>query len=351
MSTDIDRDDARDDERDGNTLPSADERTADIAAFALGALSPSEIAELRAAIDADPSLADEIMLNETALAELAWLAPMANLNRGRSAGIRSRLVSRAASTREGRIRGKAAQDGAKATVKAAAKPAATPAVTPPKAPASPAKAPVIASAQTATTESTRTAAPVDFAAARETRTVNSTPYIGAWRFLAAAAAIACVATGTQLYRVTRDRDALRAAVGARDAVTLARVDSLSAAVAARDTVIASLTGPGMRVVDLVNYGSLDPVARMFWDRKKGQWTMYAYNLRQPKPGKTFQVWVIASNARAPISAGTFKPDGRGTAIVTATYQLDRNALTRVAVTEEPEGGVPAPTGPILIAGR
>jgi hypothetical protein len=35
----------------------------------------------------------------------------------------------------------------------------------------------------------------------------------------------------------------------------------------------------------------------------------------------------------------------------ARYALDRNALRAVAITEEPEGGMPAPTGPMVVAGE
>jgi anti-sigma-K factor RskA len=90
---------------------------------------------------------------------------------------------------------------------------------------------------------------------------------------------------------------------------------------------------------------------MFWDQKTQEWTMYAYHMRQPKPGKTFQVWLIASNTPKPISAGTFQPDAHGEAVVRAQYPLDPHALVRVAVSEEPVGGAPYPTGPIVIAGR
>jgi hypothetical protein len=34
----------------------------------------------------------------------------------------------------------------------------------------------------------------------------------------------------------------------------------------------------------------------------------------------------------------------------AKYALDRNALKAVAVTEEPAGGMPAPTGPMVVSG-
>ena len=76
--------------------------------------------------------------------------------------------------------------------------------------------------------------------------------------------------------------------------------------------------------------------------------MVAYNLRQPKPGMTYQVWLVTADAK--ISAGTFHPDAKGNTFMHAKYAMDRNALRAVAITEEPEGGMPSPTGPMVVAG-
>ena len=87
---------------------------------------------------------------------------------------------------------------------------------------------------------------------------------------------------------------------------------------------------------------------MFWNRATNDWTMVVYTMRPPKPGMTYQVWLITGAAK--ISAGTFQPDSTGHAFMQARYALDRNALKAVAVTEEPAGGMPSPTGPIVVAG-
>jgi hypothetical protein len=47
---------------------------------------------------------------------------------------------------------------------------------------------------------------------------------------------------------------------------------------------------------------------------------------------------------------TFSVTALGDAVEQATYALDRNALKAVAVTEEPEGGVPVATGQIVVVG-
>jgi hypothetical protein len=52
--------------------------------------------------------------------------------------------------------------------------------------------------------------------------------------------------------------------------------------------------------------------------------------------------------KAKISAGTFTPLPDGSAQVQATYSLARDSLRAIAVTEEPAGGVPQPTGAFVL---
>ncbi|HZK79073.1 MAG TPA: anti-sigma factor, partial [Gemmatimonadaceae bacterium] len=66
------------------------------------------------------------------------------------------------------------------------------------------------------------------------------------------------------------------------------------------------------------------------------------------PGMTYQVWLVTDKAK--ISAGTFRPDSQGRTVMHANYALARDALRAVAITEEPEGGMPAPTGRMVVAG-
>jgi hypothetical protein len=166
---------------------------------------------------------------------------------------------------------------------------------------------------------------------------------------AIAATIALVITGAQLLRMTSERNRLREQVAALDSVAPAQVsDSSAPMIAQRDSMIAAMTGPDVKVVPLMNQNAREPVGRMMWNRASNDWIMVTYNLRPPKPGMTYQVWLVTADAK--ISAGTFKPDAAGKTMMHARYALDRDALRSVAVTEEPEGGMPAPTGPMVIAG-
>lgn len=170
----------------------------------------------------------------------------------------------------------------------------------------------------------------------------------AW--VAMAASVALAASVGALYAVARERSDLRAALAASDresAAASARLDDAAVSLGRLQGTISSLTGPSVRVVELTTAGTKQPVARMFWDRSTNTWTMFAHNLRQPASGKTYQLWLVTRDAK--ISAGTFLPNAGGSAMVSAQYAL-RDPLQAIAVTIEPTGGVPQPTGPIVIIG-
>ncbi|MCL6640158.1 MAG: anti-sigma factor, partial [Candidatus Rokubacteria bacterium] len=70
------------------------------------------------------------------------------------------------------------------------------------------------------------------------------------------------------------------------------------------------------------------------------------NLPPPGPGRTYELWTLRGGAPRP--AGTFEvgPSGEATVRVAPAGPVDA-----FAVTVEPAGGVPAPTGPVVLASR
>jgi anti-sigma-K factor RskA len=168
--------------------------------------------------------------------------------------------------------------------------------------------------------------------------------------LAIAASVLFFITGALFANAVRDRQNLREALQAelvRSQSTRASSDSLRTVVASRDSMIAGLIGRDVAVVSLTASGAKAPFARMFWDTTHNTWTLVAHNMPALKTGRTYQLWLLTRTAK--ISAGTFEPNN-GEAVVRATYPLARDSLQAIAITEEPAGGVPQPTGAILIAG-
>jgi len=108
-----------------------------------------------------------------------------------------------------------------------------------------------------------------------------------------------------------------------------------------------LRDPATRVVDLRGAGP-SPAAsgRVIWHDTTGGQLVVA-NLPPTPAGKAYELWTL--DGPAPRPAGVFKVDasGRGTLRVDPTG----GPAAKFAVTLEPEAGVPAPTGPIVLASR
>lgn len=306
-----------------------EQAAAELEAVALDTASPEVASAVRAHAAACPECGPELASMEQTVAALAAFVPDAQMNRGRGAGIRSRLLMRARAERESRsapvpgppdiARGVASLTGQGHRM--------TP------------------GAQQRVTGENRKVTP-----AQTPRVIpNVVPNRPSINWYAIAATIALVITGAQLMRVTADRNRMREQVAAVDSTAQKPAsDSLSTMLNQKDSMIAAMTGPDVKVVALMNQSSAQPLGRMMWNRSSNDWIMVTYNLRQPKAGKTYQVWLVTDTQK--ISAGTFKPDASGKTFMHARYELDRNALRAVAITEEPEGGMPAPTGPMVVAG-
>jgi hypothetical protein len=173
---------------------------------------------------------------------------------------------------------------------------------------------------------------------------------GRAEWMAIAAGILLVMTlgmlGVTMYDRSQLRTALIAQTNLRDGARH-QFDSLATVVASRDSVIAGLTGRDVTVMTLTSAGAKEPYARMFWDRARNSWTFIAHNMPALRTGRTYQLWLVTTKSK--ISAGTFSTRN-GEAVVIARAVLS-DPLSAVAVTEEPEGGVPQPTGAIIVAAQ
>ncbi len=166
--------------------------------------------------------------------------------------------------------------------------------------------------------------------------------------LALAAAVVLTAGAGLYWNAAASRRALDSRLTAERAAAAAEIARLRDSLAAAGAMITALTGPEVRVVNLAASGTRRPGGRMFWDPASGRWTLVAHDLPALAAGRTYQLWIITTGGRK-ISGGTFAPV-QGRAMMQAAYALPRDALGAIAVTEEPEGGMPQPTGEIVISG-
>ena len=161
----------------------------------------------------------------------------------------------------------------------------------------------------------------------------------------AAAAMGILALGTLLalsvQRTARLSDDLRARTS--EAQRLAQ--QIATTEAQADLAVAILTAADMRRIDLAGFeASRDARGRAYWSATHGL-LVVADRLPEPPPGRIYQVWLIGSSSPGPVSAGLIEAprSGRGMLIVPAPRAVSGSALT-VAITDEPPGGLPAPTG-------
>ena len=115
------------------------------------------------------------------------------------------------------------------------------------------------------------------------------------RLLAMAASIAFVLTALQLARVTADRNAMRAERISRPD-TIHKTDTVISRASEKDALVAAMAGPDVKIVPLATK-SATRMGRMFWNRASNDWTMVVYTMPPPKPGMTYQVWLVTDKRR------------------------------------------------------
>jgi anti-sigma-K factor RskA len=115
------------------------------------------------------------------------------------------------------------------------------------------------------------------------------------------------------------------------------------------TSVSVLMSPDVARVDLAGQAAAPKaLGRAFWSRSRGM-VFTASNLPPLPAGRIYQLWVVT--AQAPISAGLLAPDAAGN--VSDMFSTPQNLPQPVAmaVTIEPAGGVPAPTGAMYLVGK
>jgi hypothetical protein len=93
-----------------------------------------------------------------------------------------------------------------------------------------------------------------------------------------------------------------------------------------------------------------PSARAVYLASSGSLIFQANNLDPLPAGKTYELWVIPANGKAPIPAGLFQPDAAGSASVILPPLPAGVPAKAFGVTAERAEGSATPTAPILLAG-
>jgi anti-sigma-K factor RskA len=129
-----------------------------------------------------------------------------------------------------------------------------------------------------------------------------------------------------------------------------RVAELESQMVGQRTTLAALTSPRVRVLDLAGQGTaLQAVARVFWIEKDHRWLIYVSELPQVSKDRTYQLWFVPKNG-APRSASVFNTNPDGSAMFEIPVPANIGELKAAAVTTEPAGGLPQPSGSFVLLG-
>ena len=180
---------------------------------------------------------------------------------------------------------------------------------------------------------------------RSAAPVSWTPWAAA---TAAVAAIAAMLVGglvasryeARLGQMARETAAVRERLQRHEAALREEVERYR-------TAVELLRDPATRVVDLHGAGaSPEARGRLLWHDKTGG-QLFVARLPPAPAGRAYELWTLGGPA--PRAAGVFQVDASGT----ATHRVAPAGapVAAFAVTLEPEGGVPAPTGPSVLASR
>jgi len=116
------------------------------------------------------------------------------------------------------------------------------------------------------------------------------------------------------------------------------------------SLLAILRDPATQMVALSGQAtSPEARARMLWHEKAGG-LLVAAGLPPAPAGKSYQLWAIAGT-RPPVSAGVFAVDAQGAASLRVPPLAGVARVDVFAVTLEPAGGRPAPSGPMVLVGK
>jgi len=128
-----------------------------------------------------------------------------------------------------------------------------------------------------------------------------------------------------------------------------RLKQLEDQLATERAVTAFLKNPGVRVTTLGGTEkSPKSSGKILWDPKEKRALFYATHLPAVPSGKTYQLWIIAGNK--PFDAGVFSVDHDGNGFLKVDLLSEADKDQKFAVTLEPAGGVPQPTGEMHLLG-
>ena len=130
---------------------------------------------------------------------------------------------------------------------------------------------------------------------------------------------------------------------------LEQLKTLQRLLSAEKEVTQFITKPGVKVTPLAGTDKSPQAAgQILWSAQEKKALFYASKLPSLPEGKTYQLWIIANNE--PFNAGVFSVDPQGNGFLKVPVLSEADKAQKFAVTLEPAGGVPQPTGDMHLLG-
>lgn len=111
-----------------------------------------------------------------------------------------------------------------------------------------------------------------------------------------------------------------------------------------------LNTPSLRFIRLRGTGGHGGITGSAFLSDSSGVLVYAMGLPPLPQGKTYQLWLMRRQSPGIVSGGIFKPDSNGRAFVEVDPSQFTRSVTTLAVTDEPDGGSPGPTGTKFLIG-
>jgi len=116
-----------------------------------------------------------------------------------------------------------------------------------------------------------------------------------------------------------------------------------------DEMMHYVKNPAVNVVNLVgSMSESEASGKLLWDKDTNEALLLVSNVPALVPGKTYQFWVVEDGE--PHSMGTFTVNREGENMIEIKCMPKDRGRIEFAVTLEPEGGMPHPTGATYLVG-
>lgn len=112
-----------------------------------------------------------------------------------------------------------------------------------------------------------------------------------------------------------------------------------------DQIVAVMAEPDTEFVELT--GDSPTRLRVAWSPVSGEAVLLGSAVAAPAGDRTYELWFVKADGPEP--GLVFRPDADGR--VEELFATDLAGVDSLAVTEEPAGGSPLPTGAVLLAGE